>query len=152
MSVSINKHIVMGYAATDADIRFTTSGNGVTNVTVYTSESFQDQTGNWIEQSEKHRIVFWDRGNYKLAQRAAESIKKGTLIHIEGPSKTRVWEKEGGEKVYYKEIHAENLIVIKQPEQQANQHAQQQQPKPLPHSSQQPAANPNVVGRFGSWD
>jgi single-stranded DNA-binding protein len=106
-----------------------------------------------IERSEKHQIVFWDKGNYKLAQRAAESIKKGTLIHIEGPSKTRVWEKENGEKVYFKEIHAESLIVVKQPEQQAQQQqAQQQQPKPLPNSPQQPAANPNnLVERFGSW-
>jgi single-stranded DNA-binding protein len=42
MGVSINKHIVMGYAAADADLRLTTNGTGFANVTVYTSEDFQD--------------------------------------------------------------------------------------------------------------
>ena len=55
-----------------------------------TSETWKDkQTGQMQERTEWHRVVFRDRGNYRLGQIAGEYLKKGSKVYIEGSLRTR---------------------------------------------------------------
>jgi single-strand DNA-binding protein len=75
---------------------------------VATSESWKDkQTGQQQERTEWHRIVFFN----KLAEIAAQYLKKGSKVYIEGSLRTRQWEKEG-QKHYTTEIVANEMQML----------------------------------------
>ena len=83
MARGINKVIIVGNLGADPDSRAMPSGNAVTNISVATSESWNDRdTGEKQEKTEWHRVVFFNR----LAEIAAQYLKKGSqvlsLIHI----------------------------------------------------------------------
>ena len=92
----INKVIIVGNLGADPDSRAMPSGNAVTNISVATSESWNDRdTGEKQEKTEWHRVVFFNR----LAEIAAQYLKKGSQVYVEGKLQTRKWEdKEGNER------------------------------------------------------
>ena len=84
-SRGVNKVILVGNLGADPETRFFPDGGALTNVRLATSETWRDkQTGEQQERTEWHRIVFRDRGNYRLAQIAGEYLKKGSRIFVEG--------------------------------------------------------------------
>jgi single-strand DNA-binding protein len=93
---SVNKVIIVGALGRDPETRYTPSGDAVTNVSVATSEQWNDKaTGKKKELTEWHRIVFYR----KLAEIAGEYLKKGSQVYIEGKLPTRKWtDKEGVER------------------------------------------------------
>ena len=89
MARGINKVILIGNLGKDPDTRYMPSGSAVTNVTVATSESWKDKTsGEKQEKTEWHNVVFFNR----LAEIAAEYLKKGSKVYIEGSLRTRKWQ------------------------------------------------------------
>ena len=96
MARGINKVIIVGNLGADPDSRAMPSGNAVTNISVATSESWNDrETGEKQEKTEWHRVVFFNR----LAEIAAQYLKKGSQVYLEGKLQTRKWEdKEGNER------------------------------------------------------
>ena len=96
MARGINKVIIVGNLGADPDSRAMPSGNAVTNISVATSESWNDrETGEKQEKTEWHRVVFFNR----LAEIAAQYLKKGSQVYVEGKIQTRKWEdKEGNER------------------------------------------------------
>jgi single-strand DNA-binding protein len=106
---SVNKVIVVGYAGKDAETRYAPSGSAITNATIATSRSWKDKTtGEKQEETEWHRIVFYDR----LAEIAGEYIKKGQLAYVEGRLKTRKWTDKDGVEKYTTEIIADQLRLL----------------------------------------
>jgi len=96
MSRGVNKVILIGNLGADPDTRFFPDGGAITNVTLATTESWKDrQTGQKQDRTEWHRLVFRDRGEYKLGQIAADFLRKGSKIYIEGSLRTRQWEQDG---------------------------------------------------------
>ncbi len=92
MSRGINKVILVGHLGADPETRYMPSGGAVTNVRLATSESWKDkQTGEQQERTEWHRVVFFNR----LGEIAAEYLRKGSQIYVEGSLRTRKWEKDG---------------------------------------------------------
>jgi single-strand DNA-binding protein len=75
-----------------------------------TNESYKDkQSGEWKERTEWHNIVVWQR----MAEVAAEYLKKGSKAYIEGRLTTRSWDdKESGQKRYMTEIVANDLVLL----------------------------------------
>ena len=62
MARGINKVIVVGNLGADPDTRAMPSGNQVTNISVATSESWNDKvTGEKQERTEWHRVVIWGK-------------------------------------------------------------------------------------------
>ena len=93
MARGVNKVILVGNLGKDPETRAMPSGKAVTNVTLATSESWRDkQTGEQKEQTEWHRVVFFDR----LAEIAAEYLKKGSQVYVEGQIRTRTWTAQTG--------------------------------------------------------
>ena len=73
MARGINKVIIIGNVGQDPETRFFPDGGSVTNVTVATSESWKDKTtGEQQEKTEWHRVVFKDRGNFKISESAGK--------------------------------------------------------------------------------
>jgi len=68
------------------------------------------KTSDWENKSEAefHNCVAW----WSLAERVEQFVSKGKLIYIEGRLKTRIIEKEGGEKIYKTEVVVGNIIFL----------------------------------------
>ena len=133
----INKVIIVGRLGGDPDSRSFPDGGMIANVSIATSESWTDKTtGQKQERTEWHRVVFRDRGNYRLAQIASQYLQKGSQVYVEGKLQTRKYTDGQGVEKYVTEIIAENMQMLdsKQDSQQQNyqqpQQAYQQQPQP----------------------
>lgn len=109
MARGINKVILVGNLGQDPETRAMPSGKPVTNVRVATSDSWRDkQTGEQKEQTEWHSVVFFDR----LAEIAAEYLRKGSQVYIEGRIRTRKWQDKSGNDRYTTEIIANEMQML----------------------------------------
>lgn len=101
MSKGINKVILIGYLGQNPEVRYMSNGNAVTNIFIATSENWRDkQTGEMKEKTEWHKIVIFG----KIAEIAAEYLKKGSQVYIEGSLQTRKWKDQSGIERYTTEI------------------------------------------------
>jgi single-strand DNA-binding protein len=105
---SLNKVLLIGHLGSDPESRFTTSGNAVTNFNLATNESWQASDGNTKDRTEWHRIVLFG----KMAETAAEYMKKGQLVYIEGRLQTRSWEDKDKIKRYTTEVLCDNFTML----------------------------------------
>ncbi|MEI6458834.1 MAG: single-stranded DNA-binding protein [Pseudomonadota bacterium] len=110
MARGINKVILVGNLGQDPETRAMPSGKAVTNVRIATSDSWRDkQTGEQKEATEWHTVVFFDR----LAEIAAEYLRKGSQVYVEGKLRTRKWQdKASGADRYSTEIVANELQML----------------------------------------
>jgi single-strand DNA-binding protein len=109
MARGVNKVILIGNVGQDPETRYMPNGKAVTNLRVATSESWKDkQTGEQREQTEWHTIVMYDR----LAEIAAEYLKKGSQVYIEGKLRTRKWQDKEGRDRYTTEINANEMQML----------------------------------------
>jgi single-strand DNA-binding protein len=109
MARGINKVILVGNLGQDPETRAMPSGKAVTNVRIATSDSWRDKnTGEQKEQTEWHTVVFFDR----LAEIAAEYLRKGSQVYIEGKLRTRKWQDKSGNDRYSTEIVANEMQML----------------------------------------
>lgn len=109
MARGINKVIVVGNVGADPETRYMPSGSAVTNLTVATNESWKDkQTGEKKERTEWHRVAMFNR----LAEIAAEYLRKGSQVYIEGKLRTRKWQDKDGQDRYTTEIIADEMQML----------------------------------------
>ena len=105
----INKVILVGNLGKDPDMRYTAGGDAVANLSIATSESWNDnQTGEKKEKTEWHRVVFFRR----IAEVCGEYLKKGSSVYIEGSLRTRDWENDQGNKRYTTEIIGREMQML----------------------------------------
>lgn len=108
MARGLNKAMIIGHAGKDPTTAALPSGLVVTEFSLATTESWKDkQTGEKKEATEWHNVKLFG----KVAEIAADYVRKGTLVYIEGKIKTRMWEKDGA-KHYKTEIHADQLQLL----------------------------------------
>lgn len=106
---SVNKVIIVGNIGKDPETRYLPSGDAVTNIVVATSEKYKDKaTGEMKEQTEWHRISFFG----KLAEIAAQYLKKGSAIYVEGKIRTRKWTDNAGVEKYSTDIVADSMQML----------------------------------------
>jgi single-strand DNA-binding protein len=104
----INKVILVGNLGQDPDTGQTGTGNSVTNISVATSKAWRDRdSGEQKEKTEWHRVVFFNR----LAEIAAQYLRKGSKVYIEGELRTNEWEKEG-HKHYTTQVVAQEMLMF----------------------------------------
>ena len=105
----INKVILIGNLGKDPETRYMPSGKAATNFSIATSERFKDrETGEPQERTEWHRVATFDR----LAEIAAEYLKKGSKVYIEGKLRTRKWQDKEGKDRYSTEIIADQMQML----------------------------------------
>ena len=121
----INKAIIVGNLGNAPEIKVTPQGVHIANLSVATSESWQDKnTGERKEVTEWHRIVMYRR----LAEVAGQYLQKGSKVYIEGRIKTRKWQDNTGQDRYTTEIQADRLEML-------DSKGGQQQQQPRPHDA-----------------
>jgi single-strand DNA-binding protein len=109
MARGVNKVIIVGNLGNDPDTRYMPSGGAVTNLSVATNESWKDkQTGEQKDRTEWHRVAMFGR----LAEIAAEYLRKGSQVYIEGKLRTRKWQDQSGNDRYTTEIIADEMQML----------------------------------------
>ncbi|MFA9486102.1 single-stranded DNA-binding protein [Moraxella haemolytica] len=106
---SVNKVIIVGRLGNDPEVRSFQNGGGVTNISVATSERWTDKnTGDRKEQTEWHRISLFNR----LGEIAAQYLRKGSMVYIEGSLQTRKYTDSQGIERYSTEIRASEMRML----------------------------------------
>jgi len=109
MARGVNKVIIVGNLGNDPETRYMPSGSAVTNLSVATNESWKDkQTGEQKDRTEWHRVAMFGR----LAEIAAEYLRKGSQVYIEGKLRTRKWQDQSGNDRYSTEIIADEMQML----------------------------------------
>lgn len=109
MARGVNKVILVGNLGQDPESRTTPGGTTVTNVRLATTDSWTDkQSGEKKEQTEWHTVVMWNR----LGEIAAEYLRKGSQVYIEGRLQTRKWQDKSGNDRYSTEIVASDMQML----------------------------------------
>ncbi|NIV17845.1 MAG: single-stranded DNA-binding protein [Woeseiaceae bacterium] len=109
MARGINKVILVGNLGADPETRYMPSGSAVTNLSVATTESWKDkQSGEQKDRTEWHKVVMFDR----LAEIAAEYLRKGSQVYIEGKLQTRKWQDRDGNDRWTTEIRANEMQML----------------------------------------
>ncbi|SLJ85439.1 single-stranded DNA-binding protein [Psychrobacter sp. DAB_AL43B] len=105
----VNKVIIIGNLGADPEARQFNNGGGVTNISVATSEQWTDkQSGEKREATEWHRISLFNR----LGEIAAQYLRKGSKVYIEGSLRTRKYQDPNGQDRYITEIRAEQMQML----------------------------------------
>ncbi|MGE4340135.1 MAG: single-stranded DNA-binding protein [Pigmentiphaga sp.] len=107
---SVNKVIIVGNLGRDPEVRYSAEGAAICNISVATTSQWKDRnTGERREETEWHRVVFYNR----LAEIAGEYLRKGRSVYIEGRLKTRKWQdKDSGQDRYSTEIVADQMQML----------------------------------------
>lgn len=105
--MSVNKVIILGHVGKQPETRAFPNGSSVTNFSVATSEKYKDQSGEYRENTEWHKISCFG----KLSEIANKYVNKGSQVYIEGKITTRKYEVGGVEK-YSTEIRADVLQLL----------------------------------------
>jgi single-strand DNA-binding protein len=109
MARGVNKVILIGNLGADPETRAMPSGSSVANLRIATSESWRDkQSGEQQERTEWHRVALFGR----LAEIAAEYLRKGSQVYIEGSLRTRKWTDKQGNERYSTEIIGNELQML----------------------------------------
>lgn len=106
--MSLNKCMIIGNLGRDPEMRYTPSGQAVTQFTVAVNRNYKDQQGERQEETEWFRIVAWGQ----QAEFAAEYLRKGNKVFIEGRLQTRQWEGQDGQKRYTTELVANTITNL----------------------------------------
>lgn len=101
MAGSVNKVILVGNLGADPEARSLNNGGEVVNLSIATSERWNDRDGNRQERTEWHRVVIF---NENLGKVAKQYLRKGSSVYLEGQLQTRKWQDQNGQDKYSTEI------------------------------------------------
>ncbi len=105
---SVNKVILVGNLGRDPEVRYTPDNSAVTNISLATTDTWKDKSGEKQERTEWHRVAFFG----KLAEIAGEYLKKGSQVYVEGRLQTRKWQDKEGQDRYTTEIVADRMQML----------------------------------------
>lgn len=136
---TVNRVTILGRLGQDPDVRATAAGTQVVNLNVATNElGPKDESGMRQDQTEWHRCVLFGR----TAEVAAQYLKKGSLVYLEGRLQTRKWQDQSGADRYSTEIVCFEMQLVGGRNEAGGDFAQQggyQQPAPAPQQAPQMA-------------
>jgi single-strand DNA-binding protein len=109
LTMALCKAMIIGNLGADPEMRYTPNGRPVTQFNVAVNQSTKNQqTGEWVEATDWFRVSVWgDR-----AERAAETLRKGNKVFVEGRFKTREFEGRDGQKRTSLEITADSVVNL----------------------------------------
>ena len=101
MAGSINKVTLVGNLGRDPEIRHSTAGQKIAHLSVATSDTWKDKSGERQERTEWHRVVIF---NANLADFAERFLKKGSKVYVEGALQTRRYTDQSGQERFTTEV------------------------------------------------
>ncbi len=120
---SVNKVILVGNLGQYPESRFTPQGTAVTNLSVATNETWKNQNGESQDKTEWHRIVMYG----KMAETAAEYMKKGQMVYVEGRLETNEWEDQNQVKRKTTQVRCDNFTMLGRRQMQSQETASDNQ-------------------------
>jgi single-strand DNA-binding protein len=106
--MSFNKIILVGNLGRDPELRYTTQGTPVCNLSIATSEKRKDKTGEWQDQTTWFRVTLWGR----QAELASQYLSKGRPVYVEGRLRVEEWTDRDGKPRYTLEVHGTDMQFI----------------------------------------
>lgn len=101
----LNKAFIIGNLTRDPELKALPSGIKVTSFSVATNRVWKDANGQKKEQADYHNVVVFGR----QAETAAQYLKKGSNVLVEGRMQTRSWDATDGTKKYRTEVIADRV-------------------------------------------
>ena len=89
----VNKVILLGNLGADPEVKYLEGDKVVAQLSLATTEAYNDRNGNRVEQTEWHDLELWDQ----QAKIAEKYLKKGSQIYVEGKIKSDKWTDEQGQ-------------------------------------------------------
>ena len=107
--MALSKIQIIGNLGRDPELRYTPSGRPVASFTVAVNQSTKNQqSGEWIESTDWFRVSIWgERG-----ERAAENLRKGSRVFVDGRFRTREYEANDGQKRMSLDITADTVLGL----------------------------------------
>ena len=105
----VNKVFLVGHLGDAPQARAFPDGSMLSTASLATNEHWRDkQTNERVERTDWHRLVFHAR----LAEVAAQYLRKGSKIFVEGQLRTRKWQAEDGSDRYVTEVHVRAMEML----------------------------------------
>ncbi|MDD2822157.1 MAG: single-stranded DNA-binding protein [Flavobacterium sp.] len=108
MNAMKNRVQLIGHVGNDPEIKNLEGGKKVANLTIATNDSYKNEKGEKVEQTEWHKVVAWG----KTAEIIEKYVTKGKEIAIEGKLTHRSYEDKTGEKRYITEVVANDILLL----------------------------------------
>jgi single-strand DNA-binding protein len=108
MNTLRNRVQLIGNVGNDPEIRMPEGGKKLANLSIATNESYKNEKGEKVEQTEWHRITAWG----KTADIIENYVTKGKEIAVEGKLTHRSYEDKNGEKRYVTEVVISEIMLL----------------------------------------
>jgi single-strand DNA-binding protein len=108
MNAMRNKVQLIGNVGNDPEIKTFDGGKKVVNFTLATNESYKNEKGEKVEQTEWHKITAWG----KIADIIEKYVTKGKEIAVEGKLTHRSYDDKNGEKRFITEVVANDVLLL----------------------------------------
>ncbi|MEP7345147.1 MAG: single-stranded DNA-binding protein [Gemmatimonadaceae bacterium] len=115
MSRSLNKIMLIGNVGNDPEIRATSNGGKVANLSLATTRTWNGAGGDRQEKTEWHRCVLWNpkgANGSGLADIVERYVKKGDRLYVEGQVEYRQWQDKDGQTKYTTEVIVRELLML----------------------------------------
>jgi len=103
-----NRVQLIGNLGATPEVKEFDNGNKVARFTVATSDYYTNKKGEKVNETQWHNIVIWG----KLAGIAEKYLEKGSQVVIDGKLTTRNYTDKEGQKKYFTEIVANELMML----------------------------------------
>jgi single-strand DNA-binding protein len=108
MNAMKNRVQLIGHVGNDPEIKTFEGGKKVVNLTIATNDSYKNDKGEKVEQTDWHKVVAWG----KTAEVIEKYVTKGKEIAIDGKLTHRSYEDKNGEKRYVTEVVANEVMLL----------------------------------------
>jgi single-strand DNA-binding protein len=108
------KVILVGNLGKDPEMRYTPSGQAVTNLSVATNRSYTSSDGNQVKETVWFRVSVWG----KQAETCHQYLKKGRQVLVEGRlvadenGNPRIWNRQDGTPGASFEVNAQTVRFL----------------------------------------
>ncbi len=108
MSTLRNKVQLIGNAGNDPEVITTESGKKLAKLTIATNESYKNESGEKITDTQWHNLVAWG----KSAEIVEKYVTKGKEVAVEGKLTHRSYEDKNGDRKYFTEVVVGELLLL----------------------------------------
>lgn len=103
-----NKVQLIGHVGQEPEVKTLEGGRKLATITLATNETYTNNKGEKVEQTEWHRAIAWG----KTAEIIEKYVTKGKEIAIDGKLTHRSYDDKNGEKRYVTDIVINELLLI----------------------------------------
>jgi single-strand DNA-binding protein len=103
-----NRVLLIGRLGAQPETKTLANGNAMTRFNLATSESYKNDKGERITETQWHSLVAWG----KTAEIAGKFLEKGKEVAIEGKLVSRNYTDKDGNKRSFTEVVVNDLLLI----------------------------------------